>query len=222
MDYQGPSYSIDQHPQKDIIVKRIIDGLPSRKVVSGIMPHLSHSTVQRYKTSVIKPIIARAEKTERILLCDQPEPETKKQPVSLVSNDSVRQTAVQAIKDAPVVSLFRAGLEKYRAVIDRTIDRAESAVRVATDKDGNEVVIGADLGVIAPLLNQAHKNLEILGRATGELEPQGAGQVSIQIVLPRNQTEEPRISFASRDAIEIQSAPDEDGGLIEIGVLQKG
>jgi hypothetical protein len=56
-------------------------------------------------------------------------------------------------------------------------------VRVV-EKDGKLVAAGADLGPIAPLLSAAHRNLEMLGRATGELEPAGSALMSIQIICP--------------------------------------
>ena len=224
MTSQGPAYAIDSHPQKDVIVKRILDGLPCRKVVSGIVPHVSHSTIQRYKVSVIKPILARSAQTERIILGDPPEPDLKKTPIPLVSDDFVRQTAVQAIQDAPAVSIFRQRHQKAWDILERTTKKAESAVRMERDEDGNEVFAGPDLSPIAPLINQMHKSIEILGRATGELEPTGGSSISIQVVLPGigSQHEEPRISFASADAIEVAPELEAGDGLVEIGVLQKG
>lgn len=87
------------------------------------------------------------------------------------------------------MSLFRAELEKLRCRINRGLDKAESM---------------DDLAPLAPLLNQAHKNLEILGRATGELESSPGSAMSIQIVVPWVDRENmPRVSFASDDAIEV-------------------
>lgn len=218
MDYSGPSYSIEDHPQKDLIVKRIIEGLPSRKVVSGIMPAVSHSTVQRYKVNIIKPIIARAAETDRIVLGDQTE---IKRPIPLSDDTNVRQTAIQAIKDAPVVSIWREKVNSLIGRTERTLDKAEAAVRMQRDEDGNEVFAAPDLAVMAPLINASWKGLEILGRATGELEPQGGTGISIQIVLPRSgsgEQAEPRISYASADAIEAEAEGD---AVIKIGLLQK-
>jgi hypothetical protein len=90
-------------------------------------------------------------------------------------------------------------------------------VKVVPDEDGNLCAVGKDLSVMAPLLAQAHKNLEILGRATGELEPQGGQSLAIQIICPwvsPDPNNLPRISYSAPDAIEGES--DE----VEIGVPQ--
>jgi hypothetical protein len=50
--------------------------------------------------------------------------------------------------------------------------------------DGVEVWEEQGLQAIAPLMNQAHKNLELLGRVTGEIEQSAAANFAIQIVLP--------------------------------------
>jgi hypothetical protein len=70
---------------------------------------------------------------------------------------------------APVLSLFRQRLEKLHARVDKALERAEVAVRVV-NQGGRLVAAGADLAPLAPLLSVAHKNLEMLGWATGELE----------------------------------------------------
>ena len=135
-----------------------------------------------------------------------------------LSNDTqATQTVQRAIEAAPALSIFRAGIDKLRDRIDRTLDKAESAQRVV-DVEGTLVAVGADLAVLAPLCNQMHKNLELLGRATGELEPTGGSSVSIQIVLPGMTPEaEPRVSYARADAIEAVAVD----GIVEIGAVQK-
>lgn len=102
-----------------------------------------------------------------------------------------------------MLSIFRQRLEKLYGRVERTLDKAEEA---------NE------LGVVAPLLNQAHKNVELLGKATGELADATAPQVSIQVICPSAPSPEltPRITYASVDAIEGTVDSEE-----EIGLLQK-
>jgi hypothetical protein len=65
-------------------------------------------------------------------------------------------------------SPFRDRLEQLWGRTDRALTQAEQ------DKE---------LSVIAPLLNQAHKNVELLGRVTGELEV-ASPMIAIQIVCP--------------------------------------
>jgi hypothetical protein len=127
---------------------------------------------------------------------------------------SLDSFATHAIQDSPRISLFRQRLERLHNRVDKALDRAEDAVRVATDKEGRLVAVGSDLSPLASLLSQAHKNLEILGRATGELEPQMSQGISIQIVCPAAPSPDnmPRISYASADEIgEVEA---------EIGVRQ--
>lgn len=218
---KGSAYSVDIHPQKDAIVKRFMAGHSLRAVGEGLIPPISQMALHRYKVNVIKPILRRAEATERIVLG---EPEVKQALIPLTDSPSAVKLATQAIKDAPVVSIWR---EKVNALIgrtERTLDKAEAAVRMQRDEDGNEVFAAPDLAVMAPLINAGWKGLEILGRATGELEPQGGTGISIQIVLPRSSggagqpDAEPRISYASADTIEIE--PESDA-VVEIGLLQK-
>lgn len=183
---------------------------------------MSVKTIHRYKSNVIMPILAK--ETERKSLSISQSGEFVS-PVSLTNDTSVADRVTSEATNAPVLSIFRQRLEKLNGIIDRTLNKAESAVRLATDKDGNQVVVGADIGVMAPLLNQAHKNVEMLGRATGELEPSGGGSVSIQILCPAAGTsvdQMPRITFADANAIEGSAVPvtaqlDESD---DIGVLQ--
>jgi hypothetical protein len=84
--------------------------------------------------------------------------------------------------DAPVLGLVRQGVDNLRARLERHADKCETAVRVVKDGDGNEVVVGADLTVLAPIANQLHKNLEMLGKLTGELQPDNQQQINIQVI----------------------------------------
>ena len=220
-----PGFAVDTHPQKQKIIDGILAGKSTRHIADTLQPPVSFAAIQRYKSSVIKPMVREAESLNRVLRANKDgEIVSKPAPVPMSSDTEATQTVQRAIEHAPALSIFRERLEKVYGRIDKTLDRAETAVRVTTDKEGNQVVIGQDLGPLAPLYNVALKALETHGRATGELEPQGAGQVSIQIVLPRtgDQTEEPRISFASQNTIELAAAPEVvDDGIVEIGVLQK-
>jgi hypothetical protein len=68
------------------------------------------------------------------------------------------------------------------------VKRAKSAARTVTDPETGELCyVGRDLGPLAPLLGQAHRNLELLGTATGRLNqtPQAAGNVYLSVIMPR-------------------------------------
>lgn len=215
--------SIDSHPQKAIIIRRIIDGLSIRQVIAGLVPPVSEMTVHRYKSKVIKPILAQHGHRESLSIKEK---DDFVPPVPLAGDGKLVERATSEAVNRPVLSIFRQRLENLNRIIDRTITKAESSVRIATDKDGNQVVVGADIGVLAPLLNQAHKNVEMLGRATGELEPTGGGSVSIQILCPAAGTsvdQMPRITFADADANTIKGTAVAVGELEEseeIGIVQ--
>lgn len=176
-----PGFAVDEHPQKHRIVKELIAGRPVRHIADSLVPPVPFSAIQRYKTNVIKPMLARAEAENRILNGNSAQLVPF---VPLTPDKQAAQAVQQSIQDAPVLSLFRQGLEDLRVRIGKNLDKAES-----NDKF---------FGVIPALANQAHKNLEILGRATGELESTGTG-VSIQIVCPwaPDKDKMPRVSFAA-------------------------
>ena len=167
-------------------------------------------------------MLKRSEESARILGMRDGEIVERK-PLSSVP--AACQAVNQAIQDAPVVSLWREKVNGLIARTEKTLDKAEAAVRVSRDADGNEVFGAPDIAIIAPLINAGWKGLEILGRATGELEPQGSGQVSIQIVCPAGPGEMPRISYAQNDGsrtIDAESEDVPDGvGIQEIGVIQR-
>jgi hypothetical protein len=81
-------------------------------------------------------------------------------------------------------------MERHQQIWDKTwaaVERAENAVRVVRDKKTGELLpVGEDVTAIAPLLNQAHRNIEILGAVTGEIKNGGNSgpSVAIQIVCP--------------------------------------
>ena len=58
------------------------------------------------------------------------------------------------------------------------MDQSRRAVR--TRKDGT--VEDRSLSALPPLFNQAHRNLELLGRATGELSNDGAPATNVTLI----------------------------------------
>jgi hypothetical protein len=73
---------------------------------------------------------------------------------------------------------FRARLETTWEAIQDAMDQARQAVR--TREDGT--VEDRSLSVLTPLFNQAHRNLELLGRATGELSNDGAPATNVTLI----------------------------------------
>lgn len=183
-----PDFVVDKHPQKKKIIQLILSGTPVRQIAEMVVPHVPHSAVQRYKTNVIKPMLANAEESSRILNTQITHLGDTKLPVPLSSDTTAVQAVQHAIQAAPVLSIFRTRLESVHGRIERAMDRVE----------GNP----KEFGLLPPLVNQYHKNIELLGKVTGELEQQGTTSVSIQIVCPSAPTPEltPRISYADDNA----------------------
>lgn len=167
--------TIETHPERPRIDEAILAGLSVRKVAASVSPPLSHTAVQRYKNTVLRPAMRRELAIAKVL-------GQGKSSIPSELAEVVTDGTVKALRASP----FRSRLEKLWERTEKGLDRAESAVRTITDRDTGELVaVGADVTAIAPLLNQAHKNLEILGQVTGELtrDAQQANQ-TIYIVTP--------------------------------------
>ena len=214
MAARGQSFLVDQHPEKQKIIDGILSGQSVRVIARSVNPPIEFNAIQRYKSRIVKPILGRAEETERLLGELQAKPPAAPPPKA---SPLAIQKADTAIQDAPRLSMFRERLEKLWQRADRTLDKAEAAVRVSEDHEGNAVFGARDITPIAPLLNAAHKSLELLGRATGELEPEGRQSIAIQIICPQapNPGAMPRISYVSADAI------DAEDDAVPIGLIQR-
>jgi hypothetical protein len=208
---RGQAFIVDQHPEKQKIIDGILSGRSVRDIARSVNPPIEFNAIQRYKARIVRPILGRAEETERLL------GELKATPPSTLPpqpSPVALQKAATAIQDAPRLSVFRDRLEKLWQRTDRTLDKAESAVRVGKDEAGNPVFGAQDLTPIGPLLAQAHKNVELLARATGELELVGGPSLSIQIICPSAPADAmPRVTFMSNDASDAE-------GEEQIGLLQ--
>lgn len=148
---------IDELPevQRRQVVDAILAGKSTRKVAK--LAGCSHTVIQDYKRKAVLPALRTAQQVQSF------------QPLPPTNVEAITQTA-RLTKDIIQASPFRERLEKLW-------DRTEKALNTAeTSKD---------LGVMAPLLNQAHKNVHMLGVATGEIEQVAAANVAIQIVMPQ-------------------------------------
>ena len=97
-----PGFAIDDHPQKQKIIDGILAGLSTRAISASLVPPVSFNAIQRYKVSVIKPMLQRAEESNRILLGNK----ILKTPPADLSNASEAVQAVQkAILDAPALHI---------------------------------------------------------------------------------------------------------------------
>jgi hypothetical protein len=164
---------IDELPevQRREVVDALLAGKSLRQV--GKIAGCSHSVIQDYKRRTLLPALRQAQEVQAF------------QPLPPTNREALQQQA-RLTKDIIQASPFKDRLEKLWDRTDKALDRAESAVRVVLDEDtGKLVAVGPDVSAIAPLLNQAHKNVELLGRVTGELEVAAGSNIAIQIVLPQ-------------------------------------
>jgi hypothetical protein len=167
-----PKAAIDLLPEakRQQIVEALLQGKPVREVAK--MVGISFVQVAAYKRKNLLPAMQTAINAVR------------------QSGEDVRGAegfckAVDLTRTLTRASPFLERLEALWVTTNGAIERAKSAVRVVRDEDTGELVaVGPDVSAIAPLLNQGHKNLEILGKVTGELREAAAPQVAIQIVMP--------------------------------------
>ena len=104
-----PISIIEIHPQKAKIVEEILAGRPVREIGRMVVPPVSFQAVQRYKASVVKPILDRAEYNERLLNGRKP----------LSDDTAVRQATQQAILDAPALHIRENRIKIQQALTGR-------------------------------------------------------------------------------------------------------
>lgn len=173
--------TIDNLPEAERL--SIIDELLSGVKMSAIADRLniSRQAVSDYRRKVVGPAVKVARKLQQV---EQPQRDA---PIAIARAHNIEETSKVAALTKQVVqaSPFRDRLESLWGRTDRALDRAENAVRTVTDRETGELVaVGPDVSAIAPILNQAHRNIEMLGKVTGELEAAPTLQLAIQIVVP--------------------------------------
>jgi hypothetical protein len=100
-----PEFSVDSHPQKAKIIDALLAGTPLRTIGTDVIPHVSHTSLARYKASVIKPMLERAEESKRILGLGQPEKNSENGKKPTLSVPTVNQAVQNAIQDAPALQI---------------------------------------------------------------------------------------------------------------------
>lgn len=97
-----PGFAVEEHPQKQKIIDGLLAGRSTRAIADSIVPPVSFSAIQRYKVNVIKPMLERAEQSNRILLGNKvlrtPKPEE-------FESGSATQVVQQAFLDAPALQI---------------------------------------------------------------------------------------------------------------------
>lgn len=97
-----PGFAIEKHPQKTKIVEWILSGRSTRDIADTAQPPVSFSAVQRFKSSVIKPMVQRAEESGRILGKTM---RAKQAPEPMVADTQATQAVQNAILDAPALHI---------------------------------------------------------------------------------------------------------------------
>jgi hypothetical protein len=174
--------TITSHPQRQRIIDALVAEQPYRIIQSWAEPKVSTGALSRFKRSAIAELSGAVRQSV--------ERHAGQASVERIYDTDGRSTAPAVVQRAAlsaVTSPFRGQLDRLRDITFTAIERAQSAVRVTTDKDGNQVVVGPDIAAIAPLLGQGHRNAELLGRATGELtDSQGAGSPVVNLAVCLN------------------------------------
>src|ERR1035438_8252024 len=106
---RGHSFLVDQHPEKQRIIDGILSGLSVRAIGRSVNPPIEFNAIQRYKARIVRPILGRAEETERLLGELKATPPAVRPPES---SAVALQKAATAIQDQPRLSIFRQRLEK--------------------------------------------------------------------------------------------------------------
>jgi hypothetical protein len=178
----GVVSSIASHPQRQRIIDALVAEQPYRIIQSWATPSVSTGALSRFKRQAIRELSGAvrssverqtgAAVTERIYDTDG----------RIAPTGPALSGAMTAI-----ASPFRHRLEQLWGVTERSIQRAETAVRVTFDKDAGELVCsGADVAAIAPLIAQGHRNAELLARATGELSDQQSNSPVVNLAVCLN------------------------------------
>lgn len=176
---------IETHPKKQEIIDAILGGMSLRKV--GAMAGVSATQVDRFKKEKLLPAMERAQKIAKLEALAE----------SVENNQLSPQRAAELTKAVADVSPGSSGalaakwFERHEGLYSKALDLYEkslAAQRVYTDKDGKEVFAGQDFSAPTGVLNQLHRNQELLGKAAGLMRDGDAGGVRVEnmlVVLPR-------------------------------------
>lgn len=94
------------------------------------------------------------------------------------------ETAV-AKQEAEREDVITSRLESLYDTVETGIADAKRAVRTVRDpKTGEEMPVGRDFTPLAQLVNQGHRNIELLARATGRFSDAPTSQTACVLILP--------------------------------------
>ena len=157
---RSSQFAIDKLPEtkRQQVINAILEGKSLREV--AVLAGVAHTAIARYKRCVVTPAIRQSQKVAAF---------------EQLTTTAVEQTQAVAIGTRNIIacSPFRAQLASLKERTERALDKVE--------RDDKR------LALMAPLIAQGHKNVELLGRATGELEQAAGPQIAVQIVIPASQ-----------------------------------
>ena len=175
-----PVSSIATHPQRDKIIAALVAKQPYRDITAWTVPPVGRGSLSRFKQASMRGMGGQP--------AGRAEPAAGTASIYDTGNAEVLPQDVSRRAMTTHASPFRSRLEAIWSTTARAIQRAETAVRVTYDHEAGELVAsGADVSAVAPLIAQAHRSIELLGRATGELDAgtQSNTQVNILFNSPR-------------------------------------
>ena len=177
------SSSVETHPQRQYIDVLIVGGMSLRKIGQSVTPPVSPMVLQRYKK--LQGIVGARVKDK---LEDQKIQQLTGVALQPIQNDTKIASVPDVVPlngETEIVMRPHSLRERQEALgrrIERALDRAEKAVDVTKDKDGNIVHVADSLRPLAPLMREAHRNIELQGAISGELAHATQQTVAVQIV----------------------------------------
>src|SRR5579872_1693452 len=175
------TFAVIGHCQHDLIDRWLLAGKSVRWVSAQTDPHVSFGALQRYRKKLLTPALrrmaAKLPATANLPVMSFEGGQSIERPLHKVTGETLADERVNPF-------IERAHLlwaECLQGIAD-----AKNAVSTVTDEDGNEKVRGRDFSVLAPILNQAHRNLELFGKGAGYLatdNPAGNVQQAITVTI---------------------------------------
>jgi transcriptional regulator with XRE-family HTH domain len=191
-----PGHAVDHHPDRQRIIDDIVAGVLSLDEI-GRKYKLAKNTIWKYKRDIIAPTLRRVRETAQELQAAE---------TACVKSDTtqVERAAMNATGAVVAADPYIRRTEQLWKVSEDAIERAKTSVRVVTDrKTGELIAVGEDVRAIAPLIDQAHKNIELSARLTGRLQEHAQPSTQVVIVVPDRQATAPAAACEDLQVIDL-------------------
>lgn len=218
-------FQVENHPEKKKIIEMILAGKPVREIGRSVSPPIEFNAIQRYKSNVLKPVLANAELSSSILI-------RQNRPLTPLSDDTqALQMTKSAILAAPILTIrdqrISAKVDRHRR-LQMIVD--ERAADMESVPGGQSGFLTRDFKGAGDSMTEVYKFDAPLEAAFGAIEKDiaielgqwnenaGGSGISIQIICPQAPELEsaPRISYSESDQLTLES-----GVCADIGVIQK-